>query len=113
MDVGSESAWYRRAGETAVLRVRVQARAKFDRALAIHDGRVRIATRAAPVERKANRAILEFIAREFGVRTKDVAIVRGETHRDKEIVIERPRLEPAWLRPAAPAGAVADADVSP
>jgi uncharacterized protein (TIGR00251 family) len=42
---------------------------------------------AAPVEGKANEALLQFLAKEFGVTPSSVEIVRGHRSREKLIRI--------------------------
>ena len=45
--------------------------------------RLRVAVTAPPVDGAANAAVAEALAAAFGVRTRDVAIVRGQTGRRK------------------------------
>lgn len=47
--------------------------------------RLRVSVTAAPVDGKANAAVVEAIAAAFGVRRADVTIVRGETGRRKTV----------------------------
>lgn len=56
-----------------------------------------IALKAAPVDGRANRALVEFIAREFGTRKCDVDIVRGHTGRTKTLEVRHPKVIPAAL----------------
>ncbi|MDD4902528.1 MAG: DUF167 domain-containing protein [Patescibacteria group bacterium] len=51
------------------------------------DGTIKIAVAAPPEKGKANRALVEFLAEEFGVRKNGVAIISGATNRIKLIKI--------------------------
>ncbi len=52
------------------------------------DGRFRIKVQSPPVEGKANRRLLEFIARTVGVSKSRVKIVSGVKSRDKIVEID-------------------------
>jgi uncharacterized protein (TIGR00251 family) len=51
------------------------------------DGSLRLKVTAAPEKGKANAAVCECLAREFGVSRRAVEIVRGETSQVKHVVI--------------------------
>jgi uncharacterized protein (TIGR00251 family) len=80
----------------ADLRVRVQPRAKRDELAGIRDGAVLVRVVAPPVDGRANAAVCKLIARAVGVPPSRVAVVRGESARDKVIRIEG--VEPAAAR---------------
>jgi uncharacterized protein (TIGR00251 family) len=48
---------------------------------------VKLAITAPPVDGKANQAVIEFLARLFGVAKSSIAIVSGETGRNKVIAV--------------------------
>ena len=77
--------WLRELPGAVVLEVLVHPRASRTRAAGEHDGRLKIQLAAPPVDGEANRALVEFLAEELGVRKVDVAILRGETGRRKTI----------------------------
>ena len=53
----------------------------------LDDGSMKLKITAAPEKGKANSAICEFLADQFGVPKRDVQIVRGETAPVKQILI--------------------------
>ena len=50
--------------------------------------RLRVAVTAPPVDGAANAAVIDALARAFGVRRAAVRIVRGETGRRKTVAID-------------------------
>ena len=77
--------WLREVPGAVVLEVLVQPRASRTRAAGEHGGRLKIQLAAPPVDGEANRALVEFLAEELGIRKVDVAILRGETGRRKTV----------------------------
>jgi uncharacterized protein (TIGR00251 family) len=57
---------------------------------------LRIRINAPPVDGKANRAIVEFLAEALSVRRRDVEVVRGATGRNKQILVRG--LKPETVR---------------
>ncbi len=77
--------WLRAGPEGVTLELLVQPRASRTQVLGEHDGRLRIALAAPPVDGEANAALLEFLARALGVRKAEVALLRGESGRRKTV----------------------------
>jgi uncharacterized protein (TIGR00251 family) len=73
--------------EGALLALRVAPGAKKNRIMGEHDGRLRVRLQAPPVEGKANKALLRFLARELGLRKNQVRLRRGERSRDKIVLL--------------------------
>ena len=90
-------AWCRWDGEDLVLALRVQPRATRDELAGPHGDRFRVRVAAPPVDGKANAHLLRFLAGCFDVPVADVVLERGETGRDKQVRIHRPRRIPAAL----------------
>jgi len=82
---GGPMPWVRDEAGGAVLELLVQPRASRTRVVGEHDGRLKVQLAAPPVEGEANRALVEFLAGELGVRRADVAVVRGEAGRRKTV----------------------------
>ena len=73
----------------AALTVRVTPRSrKTDFGGILEDGTVRIRVAAPPVEGKANRAVIAFLAKALGTRKNKIEIVAGERGLDKIISID-------------------------
>lgn len=53
----------------------------------VHDGRLKVALDAPPVDGKANDALVAFIAKILGRPKRDVTIVRGDRGRQKTLAV--------------------------
>ncbi len=69
--------------------------AKRSEALGERDGCLKVRLAAPAVENKANRELLDFIARSIGVRANQVSLARGERGRRKTVCVAAGR-EPDW-----------------
>lgn len=72
-------------GESALLRVRVQPRAKRDEVVGERAGAIVIRLKAPPVDGKANAALVAFIAKAANLPRSHVEIVRGASSREKAV----------------------------
>ncbi len=81
---------------TAVrIAVRVQPRSSRDRVVGPHAGALKVRVTAPPVEGAANQAVIELLAEWLAVPRRSVAIVQGQSGRDK--VVEVASDDPAGL----------------
>lgn len=71
------------------IEVRVIPRAKKDQVGGERAGRLLVRTTAAPVDGKANVAVLRLLADHLGVAVRDLEVVAGERSRDKTVVVRR------------------------
>ena len=67
----------------------VQPRASRARIGPMHDGRIKIAVTAPPVDGEANAAVIELLARRLGIARGDVSVIAGASSRRKTLRIER------------------------
>lgn len=67
--------------------VRVVPRASRDAIVGEHDGALKIALTAPPVEGEANAALVALLAKELGVAKRDVVLLRGEASRSKRVEV--------------------------
>jgi uncharacterized protein len=65
----------------------VQPRASRAKIGPMHDGRIKIAVTAPPVDGEANAAVIELLARQLGVARGNVEVVAGASSRRKTIKI--------------------------
>ncbi len=65
--------------------VLVQPRASRAKLGPRHDGRIKIAVTAPPVDGEANAAVIELIAKTLGVPKRDVEVIAGATSRRKTL----------------------------
>ncbi|MEC9476409.1 MAG: DUF167 domain-containing protein [Planctomycetota bacterium] len=63
--------------------IRVVSGASRNEIAGSRQGSLLVKTTAVPDKGKANRAIIELLAAELGLRKKDLDLVRGERHRNK------------------------------
>ena len=69
------------------VRVHVVPRAKRTAVVGVHGNRLKLALAAPPVDGAANAELVAFVARALGVTRRAVAIVAGETSRQKTLEI--------------------------
>ena len=65
----------------------VQPRASRAKIGPMHDGRLKIAVTAPPVDGEANAAVIDLIARRLGVARGDVEVIAGASSRRKTLRI--------------------------
>ena len=70
------------------VRIRVQPRSSRNQVVGVHDGALKIALTAPPVEDRANRDLVRFLARLVGVSRSRVHLVSGHKSRLKTIGFE-------------------------
>ncbi len=75
----------RRDSGDLLLELRIQPRASESGFAGRFGDRVRVRLNAPPVDGRANAALVEFLAREFGVPKSSVTIERGHGSRDKRV----------------------------
>lgn len=67
--------------------LRVRPAARRDAVLGPHGEALRVAVSAPPERGKANRAVLELVARALGLPASSLTLVAGETSPDKVVLI--------------------------
>lgn len=78
-----------------VLKVHGTPAAKRDAIGKVHGEHLKVSITAAPEDGKASEAMRRFLAREFGVKAKDVELVLGATSVHKLFRIHAPRKIPS------------------
>ena len=77
-----------RLEERVTLPIRVQPRASKNEVAGWRDGTLCVRLTAPPVEGAANKAVVEFVADQLGLKRHQVTLVSGEKSRDKMLTIE-------------------------
>lgn len=77
------------------LRLYVQPRASRDAFVGDHDGELKVAITAPPLDGKANAHLIKFLARAFRVAKSQVVLEKGELGRHKQLLIIHPQQIPA------------------
>lgn len=70
------------------LAVRAQPRSSREAIVGVHDGALKIAITAPPVDGEANAALIAFLARTLGVSKKQVRLQRGDASKTKLFEID-------------------------
>ena len=73
---------------TLEIEVKVQPKASRNRIEKVEEGRLKVKVTVPPEGGKANRAVVELLAKALKVPKRSVEIVRGETSRIKTVRIE-------------------------
>jgi uncharacterized protein (TIGR00251 family) len=73
--------------EGVILRVHAQPNAKRSQVAGLHGDELKIRLQAPPVEGKANAALVRFLSDLIGVPKSAVEIVRGESSRNKQVLV--------------------------
>ncbi|OJI06675.1 hypothetical protein BK004_02525 [bacterium CG10_46_32] len=67
--------------------VKVTPRSKENRIVGFKDGVLRVRITAPPVDGKANKALVVFLADAWGVPKSSIKIIQGETSREKVLEV--------------------------
>jgi len=76
----------------------VQTRASSNEWAGTQDDAFKLRVTAAPVENKANEAIIKFLAKCFGVPKTRVELLSGEHNRRKRVIIREPKQLPDFIQ---------------
>lgn len=75
-------------GDALLLPVRVQARASVTQIAGVHDGAIKIRLTAPPLENRANRELLKFLAEILHVPPGRLELIAGEHSRQKTVAVK-------------------------
>ena len=91
------SMFYSWQDDDLLLNIRVQPRAANDGFAELMGERIKLRITAPPVDGKANKHLITFLAKTFKVAKTDISIISGETGRNKRVRIHRPVQLPAII----------------
>ena len=80
-----------------ILSLYVQPNAKKDEWVGKYGENIKVRITALPIENKANKHLLKFLAKSFSVPVSQVVLLKGENQRMKRIKIMNPHHLPANL----------------
>ena len=76
------------------LRIFLQPKASRDQLVGLHDGELKIAITAPPVDGQANAHLLKYLSKLFKVPKSSIILEKGELQRHKQILIPDPKQIP-------------------
>lgn len=89
--------WYRRTEQGWLIAVHAQPDAKKSAVAGLHGEALKIRIAAPPVDGKANHVLTAFVAKALGVPRRMVSVVKGESSREKLLLVAHPGADPALL----------------
>ena len=92
--------FYKWDGDDLLLSVYLQPNAKKDEFVGEYGDSLKIRITALPVENKANKHLIKFLAKSFAVSVSQVKLVSGEKARRKRVKILAPHKLPSLIMPA-------------
>lgn len=91
------SMFYRWQDGTLLINCHLQPKASRSEFAGQHGERLKVRIAAPPVDGKANKALVKFLAKQFGVPGTRVELVSGESSRQKTVAIIEPTQLPDSL----------------
>lgn len=79
--------WLKATKEGVQLAVHLTPRASRDAIAGMHGEALNVKVKAPPVDGKANACLIAFIAEKLGLPKSAVSLVRGETSREKTLLV--------------------------
>ena len=92
------SDFYKWDGNGLLLYLYVQPNAKKDEIIGKYGDNLKIRITALPVDNKANKHLLKFLAKIFAVPNSSVKLLKGENQRAKLVIILKPQNLPEPLK---------------
>ena len=79
--------WILETKEGVILTIRAIPRTSKNEIQGLHGDALKVRLRAPPVDGKANEALLDFLSKTLGVPRRQLALVSGQTSRQKRIAV--------------------------
>ena len=77
--------WMNETSDGLEVRIRAVPRASKNEIQGLHDGALKIRLTTAPVDGKANQALIKFLSKELKLPQGHITLLRGETARQKTV----------------------------
>ena len=71
-----------------IIKIRVSAGAKTEKVEQMSDGSFKVRVNAPPEKGKANERVIELLAEHFKLSKSKVAILSGQTYREKTVLVD-------------------------
>lgn len=94
--------WYQKTGDIILLTLYVQPGAKHNEIVGMHGNALKIKLATPPIEGRANKALLRYMATLFEVPLSNITLKRGTKSRQKTIEIRSSRIDPDIMLPRSP-----------
>ncbi|HIF51126.1 MAG TPA: YggU family protein [Thiotrichaceae bacterium] len=90
--------FYQWQNKDLLLKLHVQPRAKENSITGIHGEMLKLKIKSPPVDNKANKEIVSYLAKEFNVTKSSVELISGQISRDKRFLIKEAKVFPKWFK---------------
>ena len=70
-----------------LLRIKVKPNSKVDQVSVMADGTLSVKIKALPIDGKANKYLVEYLAKVFGISKAYIQVVKGESNSNKTVQI--------------------------
>ncbi len=80
-----------------LLKIHVQDNGKTNEFIGIHNQSLKVKIKSPPIDGKANKTIIKFLAAKFNLSKSSISIISGELNRDKRILIKEVNKLPEWF----------------
>jgi len=87
-------------GEDLIFTIYLQPKASRDQIQGWHDGELKIAITAPPIDGKANAHLIKFLSKQFKTSKSNIEIIAGKLSRHKKVCIHAPKQLPALIEQA-------------
>ncbi len=87
--------WYKIEDDILTLNVLVTPNSKQTKILKPHGDELKISIATQPEKGKATKDLIKFLAKEFGVKVKDIEVCYGEFSPHKQFKIKNPKKFPS------------------
>ena len=91
------ASWYQHKDDVITLNLHVQPGAKTSSISGLHGDALKIRLAASPIEGRANKALIKFLAETFAVPLRNIELLRGQQSRHKVVQITHSTIDPASL----------------
>ena len=89
--------WYRPCRDGLAMDIQAQPGAKRTEVVGLYGDCIKVRLASPPVDGKANECLIEFLARQLGVKRSQITIARGTSSRRKTVFVASSGVQPDVL----------------